>query len=457
MPEIAALALPVAALVAAFRSGEISPVAVCEAALERAEAVDPVLHAFVRTTPVIARAQARAAETAYRNGSAASLAGVPVSVKDTFAVEGVVTTCGSLLHDPAPARADSGAVARLRAAGAVFVGKTATAEFGQSATTDGRLGPDTGNPWDPGRTPGGSSGGAAASVGARSCTAALGSDGGGSIRIPAAFCGLVGLKPTYGRCRDEGGFRGMSAFVCPGPLARSVADARAVYAVLADDPGERRAIAPLRIAWCARPEGRPVDPELLAIVEGALRSAASLLGAEVVPADLPLDGWNDAFGPIVLAEELAERGHLEARADQLSDYERRSLEQARALDPALLAAAPAVHAAVQGAVDGVLARYDLIATPATAVPAFPLGERPREIAGERVSRLWGAFPFSVPFNVSGHPALSLPVGLAAGLPVGLQLVGRRREDHALLDAAAAIEEALGLTLAAPDVASGSAA
>jgi Asp-tRNA(Asn)/Glu-tRNA(Gln) amidotransferase A subunit family amidase len=449
MPEASALGLPIADLVAAYAAGRLSPVDVCEAAIERAGAVDPVLHAFVRTTPDLAREQARAAEWAYRQGVAAPLAGVPTAIKDTFAVEGVITTCGSLVHDPSPARADSGAVLRLRAAGAVFVGKTATAEFGQSATTDGRLGPDTGNPWDPTRTPGGSSGGSAAAVAARACTAALGSDGGGSIRIPAAFCGLVGLKPTYGRCPDEGGFRGMSGFVCPGPLARTVEDARVVYGVLADDPGVRRATESLRVAWCAHPEGRPVEPEVLALAEAATR-AMELRGDHVESIDLPLAGWPDAFGPLVLAEELAERGHLAERAEMLSDYERRSLEQARQLDPMALEAAPAAHAAVVRAVDGVFERYDVIATPATAVPAFRLGERPREIAGERVSRLWGPFPFSVPFNVSGHPALSLPVGLVDGLPVGLQLVAPRGADHALLDVAAAIEEALGLSLAAPD-------
>jgi Asp-tRNA(Asn)/Glu-tRNA(Gln) amidotransferase A subunit family amidase len=445
------LTLPIAELRAAYSTGVLSPVEVVASAVARAERLNPALHAFIRTTPQLALAQAQDAERAYRAATAGPLAGVPVSVKDTFAVEGVVTTYGSLLHDPAPADADCGAVRRLRAAGAVFTGKTATAEFGQSATTDGRLTPDTTNPWDTTRTAGGSSGGAAASVAAATCTAALGSDGGGSIRIPAAFCGLVGLKPTYGRCRNEQGFRGMSAFVCPGPLTRTVADARTVFGVLADAPGVRRSVPPGRIAWCPHPQGRPVDPDLLAAVAVAVQTLGAL-GHLIEPVELAVTGWEDAFGPLVLAEELAERGGLRDQEDQLSEYVRRSLRDAATLDPAALRDAPAAQAAVRAAVSRMFDEFVVIATPTTAVAAFPLGQRPASIAGERTSRLWGPFPFCVPFNVSGHPAVSLPVGLVGGLPVGVQLVGRHDHDHALLDLAADLEEALGVVLAPPDLA-----
>ena len=197
--------------------------------------VTPTLNAFILPTPELARGQAAAAERAYRNGSAGPLAGVPVSVKDAFHISGYVTTLGSLAHADDVAGHDSGAVGRLRRAGAVVVGKTNVSEFCQSATTDNLLGPDTANPFDPHRTAGGSSGGAAASVASGTCTLGLGSDGGGSIRIPASFCGLVGFKPTYGSIDDEGGFRAFSPFISVGPLARSVADARCLHAVLSGD------------------------------------------------------------------------------------------------------------------------------------------------------------------------------------------------------------------------------
>ena len=185
-----------AALRAAYRGGDLSPVEVVETMLRRIETYDGHLNAYLARLEATALEQARAAEEAYRRGEAAALAGIPVSVKDTFPLAGAPTTFGSRIYrDHVPAR-DSGVVTRLRAAGAVTIGKTNTAEFGQSATTDNRLGDDCRNPWDPMRTPGGSSGGAAATVAAALATVAVGADGGGSIRIPAAFTGLFGLKPT---------------------------------------------------------------------------------------------------------------------------------------------------------------------------------------------------------------------------------------------------------------------
>ena len=222
------------------------------------------------------------------------LAGVPVSIKDAFHVEGHVTTLGSLAHTGDVARYDSGAVRRLRRAGAVFVGKTNIPEFCQSATTDNLLGPDTANPFDPGRTAGGSSGGAAASVASGTCTLGLGSDGGGSIRIPAAFCGLVGLKPTYGTVHDAGGFRAFSPFISAGPLARCVADARHMLSVLAPDGAATRGTppgtGPSRVAWCPDPEGRPVDPRLAGVVASAVQELAAG-GHHVSRVELDLGGW----------------------------------------------------------------------------------------------------------------------------------------------------------------------
>ncbi|WP_419917262.1 amidase [Candidatus Poriferisodalis sp.] len=436
---------PVRQLIDAYRSGALSPVEVCEQASERIAHLNPLLHAVVLTTGELARSQAVAAETAYRSGTAGPLAGVPVSIKDAFHIEGHVTTLGSLAHADDVRPHDSGAARRLRQAGALFVGKTNVPEFCQSATTDNLLGPDTANPFDPRRTAGGSSGGAASSVAAAMCTLGLGSDGGGSIRIPASFCGLVGFKPTYGTVPDEGGFRAFSPFISAGPLARCVADARLMHAVLTDggsgagdDSGD---VAPCRIAWCAKPEGRPID-DGVGVVAGAAVGVLASCGHDVHPVDLDLAGWEEIFGPLVLADEGQRRGHLLGGPHELTWYCRRSLEAAERLDPAVVAAARTALEAYRERVDRWFGAYDVIATPATATTAFELGCRPSAIAGEPVSKLWGAFPFAVPFNVSGHPAVVLPAGFVEGLPAAIQLVGRRGSDHELLAVAEQLEAAL---------------
>ncbi len=436
---------PVQRLVDAYRRGSMSPVEVAALAQERIDQVDPTLHAFVLTTPELAHRQAVEAEAAYRNGSAGPLAGVPVSIKDAFHVEGHVTTLGSLAHADDVASHDSGAVRRLRRAGAVIVGKTNVPEFCQSATTDNLLGPDTANPFDPDRTAGGSSGGAAAAVASGTCTVGLGSDGGGSIRIPASFCGLVGLKPTHGAIDDAGGFRAFSPFISVGPLARCVADARLLLSVLSGEgvgtAGTPPRPAPRRVAWCAKPEGRPIDADVGDLAATAVKHLAAC-GHDVTPVELDLSGWEEIFGPLVLAEEGERRGHLLRGPHELTWYHRRSLIAAEQLDPAVLAGARSDLAAYRKRVDRYFSDYDVIATPATATTAFELGCRPEIIAGERVARLWGAFPFAVPFNVSGHPAVVMPVGFVDGLPVAVQLVGRYGADTALLSLAEQLEAEL---------------
>jgi Asp-tRNA(Asn)/Glu-tRNA(Gln) amidotransferase A subunit family amidase len=436
---------PIAALTAAYARRELTPREVLEQSLARLAAFNPTLHAFIGALDGLAHEQAAAAEAAYRRGTAGPLAGVPISIKDTFDVAGQVSTRGSLIYRSHVAPSDSGAVRRLRESGAVFVGKTNTAEFGQSATTDNRLGEECRNPWDPSRTPGGSSGGAAASVAAGIATAALGADGGGSIRIPAAFSGLVGIKPTFGLCKDEGGFPAMTDFCCPGPLAWRVADARVMLGVLAGQSFARSAIdRPLRVAWCPNPEGRPVDPELARVVADAV-SQLTALGHRVDEFEPPISGWTDIFGPLVLEEEHRQRGHLlNGQRDLLTDYERASLEAARVLDEKAVTSARSLHGIYQARFTEFFETYDVIATPATSVPAFPVGQRPKTIAGRPVDALWGAFPFTAAFNVAGVPGAAIPCGFVGPLPAGLQLICARGQDALLLDLAADLEEALNV-------------
>lgn len=439
MPDGQPLDWSVAELVDAYRRREVSPVEVARTALDRIAALDDRVHAFVTVDEAMTMTQARESEHRYGVGVARVLEGVPVSVKDAFHLRGLRTTLGSLVHRDDVSSDDSGVVRRMRAAGAVFTGKTNTAEFGQSATTDNLLGPDTGNPWDPTRTAGGSSGGAAASVAAGMSMVAVGSDGGGSVRIPASFCGLFGLKPTRGRCPDEDGFRAMTEFVSPGPLARTAADARALFEVLAERTFARTPLARLRIGLCLRPEDRPVHPG----VADAVQRAARLLedaGHRVEAVDLPIAGWLDVFGPLVLDDEARERSHLLAQPEMLTTYERRSLEAARTLDPHEVERARHALPVYRQRISDLFLTHDVLLTPTTAVPAFELGRRPREIDGERVDALWGAFPFTAPFNVAGTPAATVPVGLVDGLPVGAQLVTPMHTDALVLSLAEQLEE-----------------
>jgi Asp-tRNA(Asn)/Glu-tRNA(Gln) amidotransferase A subunit family amidase/enoyl-CoA hydratase/carnithine racemase len=444
LPERSPLFWPVAELVAAYRAGTLSPVEVAAEALDRIAAFDSQLHAYVTVTPEVALEQARDAERRYRAGEPTPpLLGVPTSIKDLFEMRGVPTSLGSLVYRDDIAEADSQIVAALRSGGATFLGKTNTAEFGQSATTENLLGLGCGNPWATARTAGGSSGGAAASVGAGLASVALGSDGGGSIRIPAALCGLVGVKPTYGSVPNASGFRAMTEFSCPGPIARTVADARVFMDVLWEGGAARQTAPRQKIAWCPRPQGRPVDPGVAAATRAAAQVLADL-GHDVHEVDLPLEGWAEAFGPLVLADEWEHRRHLlDQDSDALTRYARRSIQAAERVSAADVQRARRHMAEFRVRVDALFAEYDLVVTPTTAAAAFPMGERPETIDGQTVDPLWGPFPFTAPFNVAGTPAVSLPCGLAEGLPVGLQIVGPIGSDVLLLDVCEELEAALG--------------
>jgi Asp-tRNA(Asn)/Glu-tRNA(Gln) amidotransferase A subunit family amidase len=445
--QISPVFWPISLLVQAYRNRQLSPVEVAREAIERIERYDPQLRAFLTRLDDLALSQAAVAEKAYRSGSGLVLSGVPVSIKDTFDLAGARTTYGSQFHRDNVSARDSGAVKRLRAAGAVFIGKANTAEFGQSATTDNTLADDACNPWDITRTPGGSSGGGAASVAAGLATVALAADGGGSIRIPGAFTGLFGLKPTHGACKNEYGLAAMSDFVCPGPLARCVDDGRLMLEVLTGRNYPRKVTRKgLRIAWCPNPENRPVDPGVAEVVAGAV-ALLSELGHEVVETELPLTGWKDVFGPLVLDEERRERGHLLERPDgQLTDYERVTLEAGLGVTQDEIDRARRGHQEYIARLDNFMDGIDAIVTPATATCAFRLGQRPTQIDGRPVSELWGAVPFTSPFNVSGQPAADLPCGVVDGLPVAMQIVTRRNHEQLLLDLCEDMEMAIGFDL-----------
>jgi Asp-tRNA(Asn)/Glu-tRNA(Gln) amidotransferase A subunit family amidase len=436
-------------LLGAYRRTELSPVEVTRQVLERIEAFDDELHAYITTTPELALDQARDAEARYLNGEGdlPPLLGVPVSIKDLFDVEGVPTTLGSLLYGSGPAERDSHAVGQLRAAGAVLVGKSNTSEFGQSATTENLLGPPCANPWDTSRTPGGSSGGAAASVGAGLASLALGSDGGGSIRLPAAMSGLVGLKPTYAPLSKDEKFHAMTDFVCPGPIVRRVAEARAVLSIASGRAYERRDPGLKRIGWCAAINGSPVDPGVGAAVERAVAQLGRM-GHAVEAISLPVSDWLDAFGPLVLSDEWRYRRHLLAgNPSELTEYARKGIEAAAQVTDDEVEVARRRQAELRRKLAAVFEDFDFVVTPTSACIAFEIGRRPTHIDDQPVGSLWGPFPFTAAFNVTGSPAASLPCGFSDNMPVGLQIVGPHHSELDILDLCAQWEEALAFPIA----------
>jgi Asp-tRNA(Asn)/Glu-tRNA(Gln) amidotransferase A subunit family amidase len=442
-----------------IRRGRLSPVELTTFFLDRIEGGNPQLNAYLTVDREGALRQAQAAETTLaKGGHLPPLLGVPVSIKDLIFTAGLRTTSGSLVYRNHVPDQDAVVVERLRRAGAVILGKTNTSEFGLSATAENLLGDDGRNPWDVTRTSGGSSGGAAASVAAGLGPLAIGSDGGGSIRIPASFCGVYGFKPTYGTVPSHGGFSSMPAFSHQGPITRNIRDAAEVLNVVAGhDPrdsnarrtrprsftrGLRRGVRGLRVAWSSDLSYAWSDPEVLELTAAAARTFEAL-GCVVEEATPEIGEPFSGFGPIVGADAFASLGRLlETDGDSLTQYARRTLERGREVTGAEYSRALRSVEKIRSTMAGFFDDYDLLLSPATAVPACPCNERPSVVAGQPVGSLWGPFPFSVPFNLTGQPAASIPCGFTkGGLPVGLQVAGRLGEDVTVLRASAAFEEA----------------
>jgi len=443
-----------------IRAKKLSPVEIADAVLSRIDAINPILNAFCRVAADRARAAAREAEIAVTKGEPLGpLHGVPVSIKDVLFTRGLPTTGGSRLFADHVPDEDAIAVARLKAAGAIVLGKTNTSEFGHKAVTENPLFGVTKNPWNPALTSGGSSGGAAVAVASGCGPVALGTDGGGSIRIPAAFCGAYGFKPSYGRVPERGGFPSGFAHVSHvGPLTRTVRDAALVLDVIAGGDDRDRHSLPreagsyldacdgrvkgLNIAWTSDLGYARVDPRVAELAGDAAAEFESL-GCHV---EVVNPGWEDPegfFGTMIAAQFYA------AWSDRLPEAEAE-------MDPTLVkfirrggAVTARDYVQALGRVDAYwrevhafLERFDLLLMPTVAVLPFPAGQAPpREIAGGGVSVL-GWMPFTFPFNLTGQPAASVPAGWTGdGLPVGLQIVGRRHADATVLAASAAFEEA----------------
>jgi amidase len=441
---------------------ELSAVEVLEAHLARIEEVNPRVNAIVTLVPE--RALAEAAELdarAARGEPLGLLHGLPVAIKDLMDTAGIRTTYGSpIFADHVPDR-DALIVQRLRAAGAVVVGKTNAPEFGAGSHTFNEVFGPTRNPWDPGRSAGGSSGGAAAALAAGMVPIADGSDLGGSIRNPASFCNVAGIRPTAGRVASTRPGDAWDPMSLLGPMARSTDDSALMLAAIAgpdpraplslpEDPAPFGALRPrelagARIAWSETVDGLPIDPVVTATLAGA-RARLEAAGAEVVPTEPDLSGADGVFETFRSLEFFASHGPEVRDHPELTKPEVvADVEWGAALTAAQIAEVGALRTELFRRVGGLAAEFDAIAMPAVQLPPFPVDWRyPERVAGVEMERYYTWMRACTRISATALPALSVPAAFTDdGLPIGLQLVGVHRGELPLMSLAAGIEAELG--------------
>jgi aspartyl-tRNA(Asn)/glutamyl-tRNA(Gln) amidotransferase subunit A len=470
------------------RDRQISSRELTAALLDRIGAVDPGIRAYITVLPESATAQAEACDEEQARGSLRGpLHGVPVGLKDIFCTRGIRTTCGSrILHNFVPPY-DAAVTEKVIAAGAVLLGKHNMDEFAMGSSTEtSHFGP-TRNPWDPSRIPGGSSGGTAAAVAAAMCFAGVGTDTGGSIRQPASLCGVVGVKPTYGRVSRYGMIAFASSLDQAGPVTRTVADAAALLGVIAGhdrrDSTSMDVAVPDYVAAAEKPakglrvglpreyfEGAGLDPAVKAAVERAL-GALQEQGASAVEVSLPHTSFALStyylIAPAEASSNLARYdgvryGH---RADGVSGLiEMMSKTRAEGFGPevkrrvmigtyalsagyyeAFYGKAQKVRTLIRRDFAAAFEKADVLLTPTAPTPAFRLGEKTDDPLTMYLSDI-----FTIPCNLAGIPGISVPCGLSAeGLPIGAQLLSNHFGEEALFTAAGAVERALPLPRVAP--------
>jgi amidase len=452
-------------LAAAIRSGELSPVAVTDHYLRRTLELNDQVGAFYTVTAELAAEQALAAEKAVAAASDKAalppLTGVPIPIKDLNMVAGVRQTLGSVAFEANVPDTDDNVVILLRQAGAVMTGKTATPEFGLPCYTETKIGPPARTPWDLSRSAGGSSGGAAAAVAAGLAPAAQGSDGGGSIRIPSSVCGLFGIKPSRGRVSEGPLVPDLAGLGVNGPLARTVADAALLLDVMAENfPGDMYTQPPLPagetfLGYASREPGRlrigrtlqnsvegaEVHPDCVAAYEEASALLASL-GHEVEDIAMP-------FGPDVVPffETLwyayATLAPLAPEQEELllplTRYLRGRGVEVRA--PELFFAQGYLQAVTRAAL-ATLNAYDAVLTPTVALPPRPVGWFDEVEPAQNFERQKLFTPYTALYNVSGQPAVNVPLHWSAdGLPIGVMLAGRVGDEGTLISLSAQLEQA----------------
>ena len=437
-------------LAAALRAKEVSPVEAAKACLGRIEALDPTLNTFITVTARDALAAARAAEAEILKGKyRGPLHGVPVAVKDLFLTKGIRTTCGSKILSQFVPTSDAALVERLHAAGAVLLGKLNMHEFAFGTTS---VNPHYGavrNPWDVSRITGGSSGGSAAAVSASFVMLALGTDTGGSIRIPSALCGVCGLKPTYGRLSRRGVYPLAWSLDHPGPIAKTVSDIALAMSALADrDPRERAAPSSASDDLTGVRLGVPdayytsgTDPEIARRVAGAI-AALRALGAQVRSISIPsLDDASSAAAIVLFAESAAslEKWH-QTRSEDLGADVRARLDAAASVTATQYLKALRVRTRVRAIFARAFEEVDAIVTPQLPITAPPIGDSFVTIEGRRESIPDLLTRFTRINNLVGMPALTVRCGFSsAGLPIAVQIAGRPFEEARVLAIGAALE------------------
>ena len=446
--------------------GEISSVELVEASFRRIDELDSQLNAFITLDEEGAMARAREADAALAQGqSLGPLHGVPISIKDLEVTSGLKTTLGCEVFKDWVPDFDSSVVERVRSAGAVILGKTNTPEFGNREETYTNFFPACNNPWDVSNMPGGSSGGAAASVASGMCSIATGTDGGGSVRLPAGFCGIVGHKPTQGRIPRYGGRSNPSynATSTSGPMTRDVRDSAIMLQALSGfdrrDPGSLQSTPPnylasleqgvkgLRIGVSQTLGFAAVNDDVrLRVEEGA--KAFEELGATVHEVDLVMDpAPREYWWTVWTAGQVAMFGELaEQNPGKLMDYTMEMIKHGKTVTGADYAAALRQAEVMRVQMKEYFNEYDLLLTPTAAATAWPHLTPPEQIGnrasdGNYAGISYGAIPFTMAFNISWNPAVSVPCGFGDnGMPVGLQIVGDLDRDALVLQAARAFEQ-----------------
>ncbi len=449
---------PATDLRAAIAARRLSPVELLDAILARADAVEPKIHAFLSLDADRAREAARAAEAAVVRGEPLGpLHGLPVSVKDLEPTRGLRTTYGSRFFAEYVPDFDGAVAGRLRAAGAVIFGKTNTPHVGHKDMCDNLLMPATRNPWAVDRTSGASSGGAAAAVAAGVAPLAHGSDGAGSIRIPAALCGVYGLKPSFGRVPYWPNPDFWAARSHNGPITRTVRDAALMLSVMAGvDPRDPmsldvlpedyvaacddRPLAGRRVAWSADFGYAAVDPDVRRCTEAAAQRFAEL-GCTVEAVDPGWDDpkpWAELMWDSTMAGRLGERAH--ERPEWFEPTLLAMIEHGSSASAVQLARAQIARTTFYEQARRFMAGYDLLLSPQMPCVAWSYERWPSHIDGQPLATMFDHLPFTFPFNLTGWPAASVPCGFSPdGLPIALQIVAGRHQDALVLRASAAFE------------------
>ena len=454
---------PATTLVSLIARRKVSPLEVVQAVLARIERVNPRLNAYCTVAAEQALDAAKRATAAMRRqgGRRGPLHGVPVSIKDLTPTKGIRTTWGSKIYEHHVPDEDALLVARLKAAGAIVIGKTNTPEFGAGPNTFNAVFGVTRNPWNPALTPAGSTGGGAVALATGLGPLAAGTDLGGSLRLPAAFCGVVGFRTSPGLVPVYPAPLAWDPWSVSGPMARTVADTALMLSVMAGadpraplsyavnpraftDAVRRPSVKGLRVAWGGNLGIMPLDHEVAAIT----RAAADVfrrLGARVEEAHPDFAGLYDivtASRGISMVARHADK--LPKWREQMQENLVKNIELGLALEPAAIGRAERLRTELWDRVRTFQERYDLILTPTTAVPPFPVEWRsgPKEINGQPMQSYidWAMLTYA--FTVVGVPAISVPAGFTkSGLPVGLQIAGRWRDEVTVLRASAAFEAA----------------